>query len=125
MGELSLTRDRHPVRTRLRGPRARAAEAACVGAVLALALAAAPGAAAAQAWSPDAGPGRYRNPIIFADYSDPDVIRVGDDFYMTASSFNAVPALPILHSRDLVHWRIITHAIRDAFRIAPLDAHGR
>jgi beta-xylosidase len=67
--------------------------------------------AAGQAWSPDAGPGRYRNPIVFADYSDPDVVRVGDDFYMTASSFNAFPALPILHSRDLVHWTLVNHAI--------------
>lgn len=58
-------------------------------------------------------PGRaatYRNPVIFGDYSDPDVVRVGDDFYLVSSSFNAVPALPILHSRDLVHWTIIGHA---------------
>ena len=68
--------------------------------------------ASAQAWSPEAGRGRFRNPIIFADYSDPDVIRVGDDYFMTASSFAAVPGLPILHSRDLVHWRIVNHAIR-------------
>lgn len=53
----------------------------------------------------------YTNPIIHADYSDPDVIRVGEDFYMTASSFNAVPGLPILHSKDLVHWEIISHAL--------------
>lgn len=67
--------------------------------------------AAAQAWSPDAGEGRYRNPIIFADFSDPDVVRVGGDFYMTSSSFGSFPALPILHSRDLVHWTIVNHAI--------------
>ncbi|MFL5540711.1 MAG: glycoside hydrolase 43 family protein, partial [Longimicrobiaceae bacterium] len=78
-------------------------------AVVAL-LAAAP-RADAQAWLPDAGPGRYRNPIVFADYSDPDVIRVGADFYMTASSFGHVPGLPILHSRDLVHWRLVGHAL--------------
>jgi beta-xylosidase len=53
----------------------------------------------------------YRNPIIFSDYSDPDVIRFGDDFFMTSSSFNCFPALPILHSKDLVHWEIINHAI--------------
>jgi beta-xylosidase len=53
----------------------------------------------------------FKNPIIFADYSDPDVIRVGDDFYMTASSFNAIPGLPILHSKDMVHWRLIGHVI--------------
>ena len=49
--------------------------------------------ASAQAWHPDLGTGRYRNPVIFADYSDPDVIRVGGDFFLVASSFNAVPAL--------------------------------
>jgi beta-xylosidase len=53
----------------------------------------------------------YTNPIIHADYSDPDVCRVGEDFYMVASSFNAVPGLPILHSRDLVHWNLIGHAL--------------
>ena len=55
---------------------------------------------------------KYTNPIIDADYSDPDVIRVGDDFYLTASSFNSVPGLPILHSKDLVNWKIIGHALR-------------
>ncbi len=54
----------------------------------------------------DCGFGRrdFKNPILYADYSDPDVIRVGDDFYMTASSFTYVPGLPILHSKDLVNW---------------------
>lgn len=64
-----------------------------------------------QVWIPDLGNGTYKNPIIFADYSDPDVVRVGDDFYMTASSFNCTPALPILHSKDLVNWTLINHAI--------------
>ncbi|MGD0461732.1 MAG: glycoside hydrolase 43 family protein [Tepidisphaeraceae bacterium] len=63
------------------------------------------------AWCPDNGDGTYKNPILFADYSDPDVIRVGDDFYLTASSFSCFPGLPILHSRDLVNWTIIGHAI--------------
>lgn len=74
--------------------------------------------AGAQRSAPDAGPwrptlpdGRYRNPIVWADYSDPDVIRVGDDYWMTASSFGHLPGLPILHSRDLVHWRIVNHAV--------------
>lgn len=62
-------------------------------------------------WSPDNGDGTYKNPIIFADYSDPDVIRVGDDFFMTASSFSCFPGLPVLSSRDLVNWTIIGHAI--------------
>lgn len=45
-------------------------------------------------------PSEYQNPILCADYSDPDIVRVGDDFFMVSSSFNHVPALPILHSTD-------------------------
>ena len=59
----------------------------------------------AYPWTPDNGDGTYRNPILYADYSDPDVIRHGDDFWMTASSFNCTPGLPILHSCDLVKSR--------------------
>ncbi|OMF08718.1 glycoside hydrolase [Paenibacillus amylolyticus] len=62
-------------------------------------------------WVADQGDGTYRNPILHADYSDPDVIRVGDDFYMTASSFSHTPGLPILHSKDLVNWRLVRYAI--------------
>ena len=54
---------------------------------------------------------RYQNPILHLDYSDPDVCRVGDDYYMTASSFNCFPGLPILHSTDLVHWELIGSAL--------------
>ena len=54
----------------------------------------------------------YSNPILLCDYSDPDVCRVGDDFYLTASSFNFVPGLPVLHSRDLVHWKLIQYACK-------------
>jgi beta-xylosidase len=69
------------------------------------------GAAAHPAWSPHLAEGRFRNPVVFADYSDPDVIRVGDDFYMTSSSFGSFPGLPLLHSRDLVGWTLIGHAL--------------
>lgn len=62
-------------------------------------------------WIPDLNNGQYRNPVLAADYSDPDVTRVGDDFYLTASSFTNVPGLPILHSRDLVNWTLIGHAL--------------
>jgi len=78
-------------------------------------------------YSPDNGDGTYDNPIIFADYSDPDVIRVNDDFYLTASSFSCFPGLPVLHSRDLVNWTIIGHAIEtypiDRFK-TPLHGGG-
>ena len=65
-----------------------------------------------KVWTPDAGEGTYRNPVLYADYSDPDVTRVGRDFYMVASSFDAVPGLPILHSTDLVHWELIAHGFK-------------
>ncbi|RYD73413.1 MAG: glycosyl hydrolase 43 family protein, partial [Sphingobacteriales bacterium] len=64
-----------------------------------------------QTWISDQGNGTYRNPVIDADYSDPDVIRVNDDYYMVSSSFDAVPGLPILHSKDLINWTIINHAL--------------
>lgn len=58
-----------------------------------------------------AAPAEYRNPILHADYSDPDVIQVGKTYYMTASSFHFSPGLPLLQSRDLVHWELIGHAL--------------
>ncbi len=64
-----------------------------------------------KVWVPDLRNGKYKNPVIFADYSDPDVCRVGADYYLVASSFDAVPGLPILHSKDLVNWTIIGHAL--------------
>ncbi len=85
------------------------------------------GASAVKAvWSPDNGDGTYKNPIIYADYSDPDVCRAGDDFYMTASSFSSLPGLPILHSKDLVNWRLIGHAIAH-YPVADFDLpqHGK
>lgn len=66
-----------------------------------------------QLWLPDLGGGVYRNPVLFCDYSDPDVIRVGDAYYMTASSFNYVPGLPILTSKDLVNWTLVNYALKN------------
>lgn len=62
-------------------------------------------------WVSDQADGTYKNPVLHADYSDPDVVRVGDDYWMTASSFSHVPGLPILHSRDLVNWTLVNHAL--------------
>src|ERR1044072_8531489 len=53
-------------------------------------------------WIADNRNGTYKNPVIYADYSDPDAIRVGNDFYMTASSFNSWRGLAILHSKERV-----------------------
>ena len=65
-----------------------------------------------KVWIADNGNGTYKNPVINADYSDPDAIRVGDDYYMISSSFNHAPGLPILHSKDLVNWTLIGHALK-------------
>ncbi|WP_320017937.1 glycoside hydrolase 43 family protein [Labilibaculum manganireducens] len=64
-----------------------------------------------KVWKSDNEDGTYTNPILNADYSDPDVIRVGDDYFMTASSFNCSPGLPILHSKDIVNWKIVNYAL--------------
>lgn len=76
-------------------------------------------------WVADCGDGTYRNPIIHADYSDPDVIRVGDDYWMVASSFTCFPGIPVLHSRDLVNWRIVNH-VYDRLPLGKYDrpVHG-
>lgn len=55
--------------------------------------------------------GTYENPVLNTDWSDPDVVRVGDDFHLTASGFGRVPGLPPLHSRDLVHRALVGHAL--------------
>ncbi|HCC95136.1 MAG TPA: glycoside hydrolase [Flavobacteriaceae bacterium] len=68
-------------------------------------------------WVSDLGNGTYKNPVLHADYSDPDAIRVGDDFFMTASSFNEAPGLPILHSTDMINWKLVNHALPDVFPI--------
>ncbi|MEU0842079.1 family 43 glycosylhydrolase [Streptomyces sp. NPDC005962] len=73
----------------------------------------------APVWRADLGDGTYRNPVLNADWSDPDVVRVGDDYYLTASSFGRAPGLPVLHSRDLVNWRILGHALE---RLEPASA---
>lgn len=75
-----------------------------------------------KVWRADNGDGTYKNPILHADYSDPDAVRVGDDFYMTASSFNAAPGLPILHSKDLVNWRLVNYVFK---RQKPLDVFSK
>lgn len=67
----------------------------------------------------------YRNPVLYADYSDPDVIRIGEDYYMVASSFTYLPGVPLLHSRDLVHWEIINYCVRSLpFEKYDLPSHG-
>ncbi len=60
-------------------------------------------------WNADLGNGMYKNPILYADYSDPDACRVGEDYFMIASSFCNAPGLPVLHSKDLVNWKVVNY----------------
>lgn len=80
-----------------------------------------------QVWVADNGDGTYKNPILHADYSDPDVIRIGTDYYMTASSFTCTPGLPVLHSKDMVNWKLINHALPKQVPTAVFDVpqHGK
>src|SRR6187551_1792345 len=75
-----------------------------------------------KVWVADNGNGTYTNPVLHADYSDPDAIRVGDDFYMVSSSFEDIPGLPILHSKDLVNWQLLAHALQ---RQPPYDYYSK
>lgn len=65
---------------------------------------------------------RYENPVIHADYSDPDVVAAPDGrtFYMTASSFQCAPGLPILKSTDLVNWNLVNYALK---AVPPREAY--
>lgn len=66
----------------------------------------------------DQGDGTYRNLLLFADYSDPDVTRVGDTFYMITSTFHLNPGITILESKDLINWSFVGHAIEDIGKLS-------
>ena len=69
-----------------------------------------PCVAPAQTWTADNGNGTYTNPLFYDEFSDPDLIRVGGDFYLTGTTMHAMPGLPILHSQDLVNWTLLGYA---------------
>lgn len=74
-----------------------------------------------EVWVSDEGNGMYRNPVLHADYSDPDVCAVEEDYFLTASSFNCTPGLPILHSKDLVNWKIVNYALK---KVEPVEYYN-
>jgi xylan 1,4-beta-xylosidase len=59
----------------------------------------------------DLGDGTYRNPVLAGDFPDPSVLKDGEDYYLTTSSFDAAPGLLLHHSRDLVNWTPLTFAL--------------
>lgn len=74
------------------------------------------------AWQADNENGTFTNPLFYDEFSDPDLIRVGDDFYLTGTTMHSMPGLPILHSNDLVNWELLTYAFEQldlgpAFRL--------
>ena len=62
-----------------------------------------------KSWTADNGNGTFTNPLFYDEFSDPDVIRVGDDYYLAGTTMHAVPGLVILHSKDLVNWEFASY----------------
>ena len=60
-------------------------------------------------WSADNGNGTYTNPLFYDEFSDPDIIRVGEDYYLAGTTMHSVPGLVVLHSKDLVNWEFSSY----------------
>ena len=80
--------------------------------------------AQAPVWNPDNGNGTFTNPIMWGDWPDPDVIRVGDDFYFVSTSMHYVPGCPIATSKDLVNWKMAGYAVDRYDEDARYDLKG-
>src|SRR6267378_2372136 len=61
-------------------------------------------------WHADNGDGTFTNPLFYDEFSDPDMIHVGQDYYITGTTMHAMPGLPVLHSKDLVNWNLLGYA---------------
>src|SRR6476620_2118098 len=102
--------------------------AAAFVAGIALALPAHTGAQ--RTWTADNGNGTFSNPLFYDEFSDPDLIRVGDDYYLTGTTMHAMPGLPVLHSRDLVNWEFMSYAVSrldlgPAYRLEGGEIYGK
>ena len=84
-------------------------------AILAMALVSPP-AVAQQSWTADNGNGSFTNPLFYDEFSDPDIIRVGNDFYLAGTTMHCLPGIVVLHSTDLVNWRFCSYAM-DSFNL--------
>ena len=81
-------------------------------------------------WTADNGNGTYTNPLFYEEFSDPDIIRVGDDFYLTGTTMHTMPGLPVLHSTDLVNWTLLSYALETLdlgpeFRLEDGEIYGQ
>lgn len=64
-------------------------------------------------WMADNGNDTYTNPLFYDEFSDPNIIRVGDEYYLTGTTMHTMPGLPVLHSRDLVNWEFVSYAVKE------------
>ncbi|QJU59956.1 glycosyl hydrolase 43 family protein [Sphingomonas sp. AP4-R1] len=83
-----------------------------------------------RTWTADNGNGTFTNPLFYDEFSDPDLIRVGDWFYLTGTTMHAMPGLPVLRSRDLVNWEFVSYAVDKLdlgpeYRLEGGDRYGR
>ena len=81
-------------------------------------------------WTADNVDGTYTNPLFYEEFSDPDIIRVGDWFYMTGTTMHTMPGLPVMRSADLVNWELLTYAfdrldLGPSFRLEGGDVYGQ
>ena len=65
-----------------------------------------------RSWTADNGNGTFTNPLFYDEFSDPDLIRVGEDFYLAGTTMHSMPGLVILHSKDLVNWKFLSYAFQ-------------
>jgi xylan 1,4-beta-xylosidase len=66
----------------------------------------------AKTWTADNGNGTFSNPLFYDEFSDPDLIRVGEDYYLTGTTMHAMPGLHVFHSKDLVNWGFLSYAFQ-------------
>ena len=83
-----------------------------------------------QTWTADNGNGTFTNPLFYEEFSDPDIIRVGDTFWMTGTTMHTMPGLPILRSADLVNWELVSYVfdvldLGPSFRLEGTDIYGQ
>src|SRR5215471_18440888 len=87
-------------------------------------------ASAAKSWSADNGNGTYSNPLFYEEFEDPDVIRVGQDYYLAGTTMHMNPAVVVLHSKDLVNWELAGYCtdrldLGPAFRLEGGNVYGQ
>jgi xylan 1,4-beta-xylosidase len=86
--------------------------------------------AAMKHWTADNGNGTYSNPLFYEEFEDPDVIRVGDDYYLAGTTMHMNPAVQIMHSKDLVNWELVGYCtnrldLGPAYRLEGGNIYGR